>query len=203
MIQTSHHKIIYPVFGLYTDWMLHRRFRRITLTGSLPEQGSAILLISNHTSWWDGFWNFHFAKQVLHRRFHVMIAETQLKKHSFMKRIGGFSIKKGSRDTMDSLYYASRLLSDPQNMVLIYPQGKIVSAYQDTFRFQNGIKHILHNRNNEVCTMMVAWFTETINWKKPSLWGYYQTCDPNSDIEKSYQIFYRETLARHIQNTSE
>jgi 1-acyl-sn-glycerol-3-phosphate acyltransferase len=100
-------------------------------------------LVSNHLSWWDGFWAMYLNIKLFHRKFYFMMLENQLKKHMFFNRTGGYSIKKGSKSIIETIEYTAHLLSDKQNLVLLFPQGEIQSLYTHVFRFENGIGHIM------------------------------------------------------------
>jgi hypothetical protein len=58
-----------------------------------------------------------------------MVIEETVQKVSFFKYMGAFSVNKNSREMLASLNYAAELLNDPQNLVLIFPQGKLYSNF--------------------------------------------------------------------------
>ena len=60
-----------------------------------------------------------------------MILEDTVQSVFFLKYMGAFSITKQSRQMMESLAYAGELLQDPQNLVLIFPQGRLYSNFSD------------------------------------------------------------------------
>jgi hypothetical protein len=49
--------------------------------------------------------------------------EEQLATRMFLNKAGAFSIKPGSRSAIESLNYASSLLYEPENLVVVFPQG--------------------------------------------------------------------------------
>ena len=58
-----------------------------------------------------------------------MVREDTTVQLQYLKYGGAFSINKKSRDMLQSLDYAAELLNDPQNLVLIFPQGKLYSNF--------------------------------------------------------------------------
>lgn len=65
-----------------------------------------------------------------------MITEENYKKVWFLKYLGSFSVKKNSRSAIETLEYAGKLLNEPDNLVLIFPQGKLYSGRVDKFSFK-------------------------------------------------------------------
>ena len=119
MLTANHHRFIYPFFQYYTEYLLKRRFHSVQIFGDFEDRGLPVLLIANHIGWWDGFWAMHLMLKVLHRKFYFMMQEDQLLKYRFFNQTGAFSIRKSSREALQSLSYASSLLEEPSNMVLM------------------------------------------------------------------------------------
>ena len=64
----------------------------------------------------------------------MLLEETSIR-IPILKYSGAFSINKRSRDIIKSLDYAAKLLNDPENMVLIFPQGKYYSNFVNDVEF--------------------------------------------------------------------
>lgn len=122
-------------FDLYAKIQLKRYFRRITVIGSFEDSGKPILLISNHFSWWDGFIQLWLNKRVFKRKLYVMMLEEQLRKFMILNQGGAFSIRKNSRDIVESLEYTTGLLKYKENVLLIFPQGEIQTTIYTRFCF--------------------------------------------------------------------
>jgi len=141
--RATHNIVIYGFFKLYCIWKIRRNFHEVYINGNFTDRELPVLLVSNHISWWDGFWAMYLNLTIFRRRFHFMMLEDQLRKYMFFNKTGGYSIKKGSRSIIESLNYTARLLSDNKNLVLIFPQGEIQSIYTGTLHFEKGLEHIL------------------------------------------------------------
>lgn len=205
MIETTHHPVFYFLFCCTINRMLKRHFRTIEFIGEWTDTHRPVLLISNHISWWDGCWNLYFTNAILKRKYYFMAGEQQLIRHPFMKRVGGFGIRSGSRDILESLSYTLSLLRNPAHAVLIYPQGKITSVYQQEIRFKKGVDYLLKHLDHPVQVILIAYFSETGKEKKNGVWGYFKTWErqPKTTPQKVYQSFYEESLAAHIKKLSE
>lgn len=123
--------------------MLRKYFRNLHLELEPFEPGSPVLLIANHFSWWDGFIGNYLSFKHFHKKFHVMMLEEQLEQRMFLNKGGAYSIKKSSRSVLESLSYTAELLSSPENLVMLFPQGHFESLYHRDFHFDRGIRRIL------------------------------------------------------------
>jgi 1-acyl-sn-glycerol-3-phosphate acyltransferase len=134
--RAKHNFFVYSFFKLYTVAKIRKNFKKIHISGSFEDKQLPILIISNHVSWWDGFWAEYLNLKLFHRKFfYFMMLEEQLEKNRFLNYTGGYSIKKKARSIIESLDYTAGLLADNMNYVLIFPQGEIQSLYNDKICF--------------------------------------------------------------------
>lgn len=206
MLKAKHHFFIYPFFQYYTLWELKRKFHRVEMIGNFEDENKPILLIANHVSWWDGFWAMYLNLKQIKRKFHFMMQEDQLMKYRFFNLTGAFSISKNSREMIESLKYTSDLLVDKQNLVLMYPQGKIYSIYEDNFIFQKGIERILSDKKDKIQLIFSANLVDYFSNSKPSLFVYFQTYKGEyykQAIEAGYNDFYKQSINHQKQINTE
>jgi len=198
ILKARHHPFIYPFFNWYTRWKLSGKFHSVHISGDFDEQHLPVLLISNHISWWDGFWVNYLNLRVFKRKFHFMMLESQLKKYAFFNKTGGYSVKKGNRSILESLFYSAEILSDPGNIVLLFPQGKIQSIYSSTFLFEKGISKILELVKNRIQIMLIVNMIDYFSQPKPSLYMYFKEYKKeNVDIQclqDEYNHFYSSCI---------
>lgn len=201
MLAAKHHWFIYPFFQLYTEYLLKRRFHSVQICGEFEDRGLPVLLIANHIGWWDGFWAMHLMLKILHRKFYFMMQEDQLLKYRFFNHTGAFSMRKNSREALQSLSYASSLLEQSSNMVLIYPQGKLCSLYNSDFHFQRGLGRLIENKEGELHLILSANMIDYWEHPRPSLRTYieeYQGAMRLEALEESYNTFYQSCLSAQI-----
>jgi len=198
ILKAQHHPIVYPFFKLYSVFLIKRNFQAVRFMNSFEISDKPILLLSNHLSWWDGFWAMYINVYVLKRRFHFMMLEEQLLKYLFFNKTGGFSIRKNSKSAIETIEYAANLLSDSENMVLIFPQGKIQSMHTDEIQFEKGIEHIIHKAKQEVQITFMVCLIDYFSNKKPTLFTYflnYTNYDKSKEsIQVAYNFFYNNCL---------
>lgn len=200
ILKARHNFIVYPFFQKYSCRIILKHFERVVVNGNFNDRALPVLLISNHISWWDGFWAMYLNVNVLKRKFHFMMREDQLRKYRIFNFSGGYSVSKNSRSMIESLQYTASLLEDPANMVLIFPQGEIQSVYKQPIEFQKGIEKILSKFHaNEVQVLFVANLVDYFSNRKPTLYMYLEEYGkPDSThaaLQASYNDFYNRCIA--------
>ncbi|MGV8877783.1 MAG: 1-acyl-sn-glycerol-3-phosphate acyltransferase [Sphingobacteriaceae bacterium] len=195
MITPKKNLLITGFFNFYINRIIKRHFHRIHYNPVDVAPEKAILLLANHFSWWDGFLLYHLNKLYFHRRFHIMILDETAKTQWFMKYLGAFSIKKSSRAMIQSLDYAGGLLRDPENLVLIFPQGKLYSNFTDHINFENGLRVILKQAGTAFQTIFSASFIEHLDQRQPTVCFYlkiYHTIDKINvqEMDTAYQAHF-------------
>ncbi len=198
MIESKHHFVIYPMFKNLTRFLLKKNFSKIETDGVFEDKGTPVLVIANHISWWDGFWIMYINLQIIHRKFHFMMLEEQLKKHWYFRYSGAYSIRKKSRGTIESLNYTTGLLNDSSNMVLMFPQGIINSLYNSDIRFEQGIQRIIEKSRDDLQVLFIAIFPDYLSKPKPCLFIYlkpfYAKYFKQRSVESEYRYFYKNSL---------
>lgn len=202
ILKAKHHPVIYPFFRMYTAFIIRRHFRYCRFHGEFSDRKLPVLLVANHFSWWDGFLALFFDMKVLRRKFHFMMLEEQLRRFWFFNYSGGYSVKKRSRSIIETLQYTNELLTDSNNMVLIFPQGEIRSAYHRDFVFGKGIEKILKNQGNPIQIIFLVNLVDYFSARKPGISMYHgsytgQGTDTET-IQQAYKDFYQECVASHI-----
>lgn len=130
-----------------------------------------------------------------------MMEESQLRKYWFFNHSGGFSVQKNTRSIIETLNYSAELLSDCNNLVLLFPQGEIQSVYQQEISFGKGIERILH-QCGQVEVIFQVLMTDYFSHPKPGLYIYLkeyrgENHDRNS-LQEAFRQFYRESADRQI-----
>jgi hypothetical protein len=200
IMKAKHHWLIYPFFKWYGVWKTEKGFRPVIIDGQIREMNRSVLVLSNHFSWWDGFWAMYVNRKVFNRRFHFMMLEEQLKRYRFFNYTGGYSVRKGSRSVVESIGYTIGLLKNKENFVLLFPSGSIESMHKKSLRFEKGIHHILKNQDISPHVVLMACLIDYFSSPKPGLYIYlkeYQQNTPgNQDLEQAYNDFYLECVEK-------
>lgn len=125
-----------------------------------------------------------------------MMDEKELAKRWLFSYAGGFSVAPHNKSIFESIRYASELLLDTNNLVLIYPQGKLYSSYCSDIRFLKGISRI--NTTDKTKIVYLVQFTDYFQHEKPTVYFYLKEAEKElfsmHNFEEQYQIFYHACL---------
>ena len=195
MLKPRQNKLIYSFFAWYINKIIKSDFEQFKFNKVEFDRDRSILLLSNHFSWWDGFLMFQLNRLYLSKKFHVMITEDNYQKVWFLKYLGSFSVRKNSRSIIETLEYAGKLLDDPQNLVLIFPQGKLHSNHTDHIEFQKGLVNLINNSAKKFQYLFSVLFVDYFDQRRPTVTCYLQEYDNAGltglqSIESAYNKHY-------------
>jgi len=131
------------VFRRYRDLHLER-----VLMGGLPDPAPAgpLLLVANHTSWWDGFLLREVQRRLRpHGRPYTVMLDRELGRRPLLRLLGGVGITPGDtaglRRAVATLVEARR--SHAEDFVLFFfPQGRIWPSHRRPLGFEPGIERL-------------------------------------------------------------
>jgi len=202
ILKAQHHTIVYPFFRWFSCWYTQRHFHQVIIKGDYDNQGKGVLLVANHISWWDGFWALYLSMKVFRKKYHFMMLEKELRKRWLFSFSGGFSIAQGAKSVIDSLNYSAELLKDKNNLVLMFPQGKLHSMHDDNFRFQKGVERILSKTQNTKVVFLAS-IIDYFEHPKPDVNFYIKEYNSEhqsfTDIESAYRKFYKNSVEHQKQ----
>ncbi|MFT5207328.1 MAG: 1-acyl-sn-glycerol-3-phosphate acyltransferase [Candidatus Omnitrophota bacterium] len=148
MITHSRNPLITHWFSAYAKGKLKKNFSNISLTktSSIPkfEDNIPVIVISNHSSWWDAMLAMYLGWYVFKREYYGVFAAEQLKRYGIFRKVGCFGIDRdSSQDTREFLRYTQKLLNEQSRLLWIYPQGDLISAEALPLVFKKGYVNIL------------------------------------------------------------
>ena len=174
MLEPRRNKIIFQFFSWYINRIIKSDFEELKFNQTEFSKDRSILLLANHCSWWDGFLMFQINRLYFKKRFHVMVTEENYQKVWFLKYLGSFSVRKNSRSAIETLEYAGNLLNDVENLVLIFPQGKLYSGHVEEVQFQKGLINLINSSDRKFQYIFAASFADYFEHRKPVLTCYLQ-----------------------------
>lgn len=198
MIKPAHNTLYKKFFNAYFSYILKRNFREIRIEGDFVSDDRSILLVPNHFSWWDGFFAWKLNSKLLHKKFYLMMLESELTKHRFFAKLGAFSISPTSKGMMESLRFAIEVIKQPNNLLVFYPQGKLYSQHHMALEFQKGIERMVEYSDNFrllMCANLIDYYAHP----KPSLTIYLQEyvrlADFNlTQFQLTYNLFLKQSI---------
>jgi len=175
MVYAKNNPVIRWMLAGYVKWLVRRTFYELLFNNIETEKDKSILILANHFSFWDGLILFCVNSQLLKKRFHIMVNEQTVYKLPHLKYGGAFSINKKSREMLESINYAAELLSGPQNLIVLFPQGKLYSNFVNDIRFEKGVLKVIKSVNVPFQLVFAATFIQYYKHKKPSINVYLKT----------------------------
>ena len=115
-------------FAASAESRLRRTFGAARLEGlsNLRATGAArpVLIVSNHTSWWDPLVALWLVQRVARLDGYAMMDARNLRRLPFFGLVGAFGVDLADpRDGAVALRYAARHLDGPGKLVWVFPQG--------------------------------------------------------------------------------
>ncbi len=203
MIKARHNRLYIWFFRNFFGLVHRFCFRKVTVIFevSIPEDQS-VLMFQNHISWWDGYWSYLLCWKTLRRKFHVMMLEDELLKRLFLNRCGVFSIRRNSRDFLNSLWYSSELLHDPKNLVTVYPTGALLSQHQQAIHFLKGIDRIVRDETGRFVIVLAVSLVDYFSAVRPEVRFYLKVYSGERTveaIESAYCSFYQDCVSKQTE----
>ncbi|MFZ5519163.1 MAG: lysophospholipid acyltransferase family protein [Candidatus Zhuqueibacterota bacterium] len=167
------------VFHVYVMRLLEKSFHQFHLFGPAPrpQSDAPVLLVPNHSTWWDGFFVYLLNEKILKRDLYLMMLDSQLKKYSFFARVGAFGITPGDRDNVrESLGYAVDLLKKDNVLICMFPQGHLLPWAARPLHFQTGIESIIRQFGKPITLLPLAMRAEFGLEQRPDV--YFQFGEP-------------------------
>jgi len=174
MIKPKSNSLIFIFFSWYISRIIGKDFASFKHDRISFEKDKAILLLANHFSWWDGFLIFHLNKIYFKKKFHVMVLQETAEKVKFLKFLGAFSVQKNAKSIIKSLDYAGELLDNPENLVLIFPQGELHSVHVSNIAFEKGVSRIISASKKQFQYIFAAVLIDYFDQRKPKVNVYLQ-----------------------------
>ena len=192
MIKAEHSKWAEFVFDIYLKRLLRSSFKEFRVINELPKfyKSKSLIVTPNHFSWWDGFFIYWLNKKMLNKKLFIMMLEEQLKRYWFFKKLGCYSIDPNdSRKMITSLKYTVDLISNPENLITIYPQGEIQPYEQRPIQLRNGIDFLSRKSENDFQILPLAFKIHYTNERLPMVYARFGKLLNSKDIKINPQIF--------------
>jgi hypothetical protein len=170
MITARHQRWAEGIFFPYVRGLLRRHFHALRLVGAPaePAPDSPVLIVPNHSTWWDGFFVYYLNRIVLHRELYLMMLDEQLARYRFFSRVGAFGIRPGlPRSAMEALRYSAGILQERGKALCLFPQGELRYHATRPLEFQRGIERILKLAGVPVQLLPLAIRCELLEDQRP------------------------------------
>lgn len=201
MIKAERNKIALFVFDIYLDRLLKKYFHDFILINGFPSirDDKSLIVAPNHFSWWDGFFVYYSLRKLSKKKTYIMMLEEQLKRFWFFQKIGCFSVNPNNKQSgIVTMKYTLELLNNPDNCVVIFPQGEIESFDKNPLGYNKGIEFLAENSNRDFEILPVANKIYYTNQKLPFILMHVHHLINSGEIKnKSVSLFneFKENLS--------
>lgn len=144
MIPARKSKWFMAWFSRHAEKRIAKTFEQVRVAGLEHLQAALtrpVILVSNHTSWWDPLVCLLVAVRMVDCDPYAMMDADNLRRLPFFARVGAFGVEraeKGQGLARDSIDYAVGLLDRPGRFVWIFPQGDERPINQRPLGFRRG-----------------------------------------------------------------
>lgn len=126
---------------------MRRSFRALRLARPglppLPE-GRAVVIYSNHPSWWDPAVGMVLAASLFPRLAHFApIEAAMLDRYRFFARLGFFGVAEGRAGAAAFLHTSQAVLADPSRALWVTAQGRFSDPRERPLALRPGVAHLM------------------------------------------------------------
>lgn len=191
------------VFRPYLHHLVRCSFHSVQVLGELPpfSEDRSVLLLPNHSTWWDGFIIYLINDLVWQKKPFVMMEEKQLDRFPFFNRLGAYSVRPGDREDVEkTLAYSARLLENPRHLLFLFPQGKLLPWHQRPLTFKAGFSHILSASSGKPDVFICGIRTEFLGDQRPDIFIMFRKIE-NSAFSPDLAALKMDMLLQEMENS--
>ena len=204
--------ILLPLLRLMF-WVLKKFYKKIKLYDVPINPNSSYLLMCNHIGFLDGFWALYISYYGINSKqkvnnYYILILKKQLQKNSLLRYFCCFSIVPHSKTSIESINYAAEILSQPGNVLIMFPQGNIDSQYVRHIEFKDGLSKIIPQVNGNCQLIWSSNLTEYFESLKPTLFCHMLDCGTNqhfnfNELKSNVNQHHKNAIQKQIRFTIE
>jgi 1-acyl-sn-glycerol-3-phosphate acyltransferase len=134
-------------FTWYSRCYIRRHFHslRVSLAGLPPDaRGRAVVLYSNHASWWDALVCLIIKDEFFpERKAFAPMDAAMLERYGMFRKFGFFGVERGSRrGALQFLRTSAAILESADHLLAVTPQSRFADVRERPARFEAGLGHL-------------------------------------------------------------
>ena len=155
-------------FTRYCRGYIRRHFHtlRISISGLPPDTaGHPLVIFTNHASWWDPLVGLVIKDECFAgRTMFTPIDAAMLQRYRMFAQFGFFGVEQGTRrGAVQFLRTSQSILSHPNHLLAVTPQGRFADVRERPVRFQSGVGHLAGQVDRALFLPMA---TEFVFWEE-------------------------------------
>ncbi len=156
-------KALLLFFRAYLPWYLRRNFHALRIANAerVRHASSPLVLYLNHASWWDPLASLFLARRFFPaHRHHAPMDASALERYRLLAHVGMFPVEQGTRrGAAQFLRAASKVLSTPQSILWVTPQGAFTDVRTRPIAFKPGLAGLLARNSHAVAIPLAIEYT--------------------------------------------
>ncbi|RZK74184.1 MAG: glycerol acyltransferase [Pedobacter sp.] len=205
MYQPQKSPLLFKIFSWYITYIIKKDFSSYTFNRMPVKSDEAVLLLANHFSWLDGFLMFYLNRLSFKKKFHVLVTNEDYEQNWYLKYVGAFAAVNKGKDVVETLLYAGQLLDDADNLVLVFPQGKLYTSYTDSIVFEKGVMQIINASRKKFQIIFSATLVDYFGKRKPQARTYLNSWEAEEYIslqllKSEYNKHYEQALKDQVEH---
>lgn len=174
MIPARKNRLFNAWFAGHARARIERSFAAVFVRGieaaRRAAEGAPVLVVSNHTSWWDPLVVLHLSQHVLCTDGYALMDAKNLRRLPFFSLVGAFGVDLDRpADGAAIIKYAARLLDRPGRLVWVFPQGRERPTSERPLAFRAGSAEVARIAK-KATTLPAAFRYEVGGEEKPHLY---------------------------------
>ena len=195
--------VLFKFFSWYIAYIIRKDFLSYTFNHIPVKNDEAVLLLANHFSWWDGFLIFQLNRLAFKKTFHVLVTKEDYERKWYLKYVGAFAAVNKGKDVVETLAYAGSLLDRADNLVLVFPQGKLYTSYADSIKFEKGVMQIINASKKKFQIVFSATLVDYFEMRKPAARTYLRNWEAEEYVslqllKSEYNKHYEQSLKDQV-----
>jgi 1-acyl-sn-glycerol-3-phosphate acyltransferase len=176
-------------FAGHARGRIHKTFGNVLIRGLEAARSAAesapVLVVSNHTSWWDPLVVLHLSQHLLKTDGYALMDAKNLRRLPFFALVGGFGVDLDQpADGAAGIMFAARLLREPGRLVWLFPQGRERPVTERPLGFKPGAAEIARVAKKAV-TIPAALRYEVAGEEKPRIYvSFGEAIGAERDVER-------------------
>jgi len=130
--------LVRSFFALWFSFIDKIYFAKHHWIGELPPKQGPLLLLANHSSWWDGIWIWQQNRLFWKWRYSVPMLQQSLQQWPFLTHLGGLPLSRSKQLANQAKAVLEACVQNDQ-LLLFFPEGQIRRASPKQHHFQKAL----------------------------------------------------------------
>lgn len=163
LIEVAAFKLVDLYLKFRYRFIFHKIIVDVSAVEKIIDLDQPVLLIANHSTWWDGFFVYEVYKKLQAKTyFKIVMLESELKKFPFFRLCGAVGLVPRSKEHNQKVFHQLK-----NHFVCFFPQGQLGPQGLRPLVFKKGLEDLIQILH-PVQILSVAIHIEPFQFMKPT-----------------------------------